>query len=85
MPQSARCFPPIQMVLGDFPIGFYRLLISLGYSRVSIDFSESTQTIDCSLGSHGSRCRQLVSAACDLFVGGLAFPDADSNSSDAVL
>ncbi len=66
-------------------IGMPRLLISLGCSHVATLFPESSQTVDGGLGGHGSGRGQLIGATCNLFVCGLALPDADSESSNAIL
>ena len=85
MPLKCALLPTYPVSVERSPVGYYRLLISLCYSCVSVDFSESSETVDGSLGSHSSGCRELVSASSDLFACGLAFPDADSNSSNAIL
>ena len=82
---SEHRFPPVQSCSRSLSIHIHRLLISLGCSIVAALFSESTKTVDCCLGSHGSGCRKLVSSTGNLFVCGLAFPDADSNPPDAIL
>ena len=63
----------------------HRLLISLGCSLVSTLLSESSKTVDVGLGSNSGGCRKLVCSTSDFLVGLLAFPDANSHSSHAVL
>ena len=73
--------PTCLIKLRSFLIHIHRLLISL----VSTLFPDSTQTVDCGLGSHGSGRGKLIGATRNLFVCGLALPDADSKSLDAIL
>jgi len=48
-------------------------------------FSESTETVDGGLSSHGGSSGEHVGTTCNFPVGGLAFPDAGSDSLDALL
>ena len=62
----------------------HRLLISLGCSFGG-SFPESTQTVDVGLGGNSGGSRKLVCSTGNFPVCGLAFPDADSKSLDAIL
>lgn len=61
------------------------LVRSGGCSLVIVLLSESAQTVDGRLGSHGSSRRQHVGTASDLAVRLLALPDARRDSLDALL
>jgi len=47
--------------------------------------SESSETVNGGLGGHGGSGGEHPGASSNLFVSGLAFPDSDSGSSNALL